>query len=305
MSDYRSYPSPQQTPQRGRPSTPSKPLYAPAVQTPQATSPFPQTPCKSRSSRTTSTSTGLPTPQITPFPKHRDGSPVKLYKPKEYAEMSQQRPDAASTTRPRVVSTGSPTKPNFPSTMAPPNQRRVASATDTPTRPNRFMSRPPTSNAMSPQGVPRLFPPRTRTRSTSPTKGPNRSSAAPVDLIALRKERREPATRRTVRLLSVMNKCWGDDTEDYFRWTFKDSLLRGGCEAREPRDIWGDLRYVVGDLWPDLEKWIMHQTPTEDDNYWFDRAGSCRYEPSEYASSPQIDREQSSLERIGFCSTSP
>jgi hypothetical protein len=228
---------------------------------------------------------------------------VKLYKPKEYAEMSQQRPDVS--TRPRVASTGSPTKPRFPSTMAPPTQRRVASATDSPTRPNRFIGLPPTSNATSPQGIPKLFPPRTRTRSTSPTKGPARSSAAPVDLIALRKERREPATRRTVRLLSVMNKCWGDDTEDYFRWTLKDSLLRGGCEAREPRDIWGDLRYVVGDLWPDLERWIMHQTPTEDDNYWFDRAGSCRYEPGEYASSPQIDREQFSQERVGFCSTSP
>jgi hypothetical protein len=138
MSDYRSYPSPQQTPQRGRPSTPSKPLYAPAVQTLQ-TSPFPQTPCKSRSSPRTTTSTGLPTPQITPFPKHRDGSPVKLYKPKEYAEICQQRPDVS--TRPRVASTGSPTKPHFPSTMAPPTQRRVASATDTPTRPNRFIGR--------------------------------------------------------------------------------------------------------------------------------------------------------------------
>lgn len=189
--------------------------------------------------------------------------------------------------------------------MSPPTERRVASATDTPTRLNRFTGRPPTSNATSLQGSPKLFPPRTRTRSTSPTKAPTGSSAAPVDLIALRKERREPATRRTIRLLSVMNKCWGDDTEDYFRWTFKDSLLRGGCEERVPRDIWGDLRYVVGDLWPGLEKWIMHQTPTEDDTYWFGRAGGCRYEPSEYASSPQIDREQSSQERVGFCSASP
>lgn len=301
MSDYRSYPSPQQTPQRGRPSTPYKSLYAPAAQTPHA-SPFLRTPCKSRGSPRT-TSTGLPTPQITPFPKHSDGSPVKLYKPKEFAELSQQRPGAP--TMPRVASMGSPTKPRLPSTMSPPTERRVASATDTPTRQNRFIGRSSTSNATSLQSSPKLFPPRTRTRSTSPTKAPTGSSAAPVDLIALRKERREPATRRTIRLLSVMNKCWGDDTEDYFRWTLKDSLLRGGCEERVPRDIWGDLRYVVGDLWPGLERWIMHQTPTEDDNYWFDRAGSCRYEPSEYASSPQIDRDQSSQERVGFCSASP
>ncbi|KAF8273303.1 hypothetical protein EI94DRAFT_1298920 [Lactarius quietus] len=300
MSDYRSYPSPQQTPQRGRPSTPSK-LYAPTAQTPQA-GPFPQTPCKSKSSR--STSTGLPTPQITPFPKHSDGSPVKLYTPKEYAELSLQR--SGSSARPRVASTGSPTKPRFPSTMAPPTQRRVASATDTPTRPNRFIGRPPTSSASSPQGPSQRFPPRTRTRSTSPTKAPTRSSVAPVDLVTLRKERREPAgpTRRTIRLLSVISKCWGDDTDNYFRWTLKDSLLRGGCEERDPGDIWKDLRYVVGDLWPDLEKWIMHQTPSEEDAAWFGPAGSCRYDHSEYASSPQIDREQPSQERVGFCSTS-
>jgi hypothetical protein len=293
MSNYRSYPSPQQTPQRGRPSTPSKQLYAPAVQAPQA-SPFPRTPCKGKSPRTTST--GLPTPQITPFPKYTDGSPVKLYTPKQYAEMNLQR--SGSSTRPRVASTGSPTKPRFPSTMAPPTQRRVASATDTPTRPNRFIA----FNATSPQ----KFPPRTRTRSSSPTKAPTRSSATPVDLVTLREVRREPAgtTRRTVRLLSIIGKCWADDTDNYSRWTLKDSLLRGGCEERDPGDIWRDLRYVVGDLWPDLGKWIMHQTPTEDDTLWFGR-GSCRYDHSEYASSPQIDREQSSQERVGFCSTFP
>ena len=299
MSDYRSYPSPQQTPQRGRPSTPSKHLYSPAVQASQA-SPFPQTPCKGKSS------TGLPTPQITPFPKHSDGSPVKLYTPKEYAEMSVQR--SGSPTRPRVASTGSPTKPRFPSTMAPPTQRRVVSATGTPTRPNRLLGRPPTTfNATSPQGASQNLPPRARTRSSSPTKAPTRASATPVDLVTLRRERREPAgaARRTVRLLSVINKCWADDTDNYFRWTLKDSLLRGGCEEREPGDIWRELRYVVGDLWPDLQNWIMHQTPTEEDAVWFGRAGSSRYDHSEYARSSQSDREQSSQERIGFCSTSP
>ncbi|KAI9461566.1 hypothetical protein BJY52DRAFT_1185393 [Lactarius psammicola] len=302
MSDYRSYPSPQKTPQRGRPSTPSKLLYAPAAQTPQASPAFPQTPCRSKGSRTIST--GLPTPQITPFPKHSDGSPVKLYTPKEYAEMSLQRSGSSTTGRPRVASStaGSPTKPRFPSTMmAPPTQRRVASATETPTRPNRPTSRP---HPMSPQGECENVPPRFRTRSSSPTKAPTRSSAAPpvVDLVALRRERREPPgpTRRTVRLLSVISKCWGDDTDNYFRWTLRDSLLRGGCEEREPGDIWRDLRSVVGDLWPDLQEWIMHQTPTEEDAVWFGCAGSCKHAHHEYASSPQIDWERSSQERVGF-----
>ncbi|KAI9439910.1 hypothetical protein H4582DRAFT_1560058 [Lactarius indigo] len=302
MSDYRSYPSPQQTPQRGRPSTPSKILYAPAVQTPHASPVFPQTPCKSKKG-SRSTSTGLPTPQITPFPKHSDGSPVKLYTPKEYAEMTLQR--SGSSSRPRVASStaGSPTKPRFPSTMAPPTQRRVASATETPTRPNRFNAgRTPTSNPISPQDACYSIPPRFRTRSSSPTKAPTRSPvAAPVDLVALRRERREPGpAHRTVRLLSVINKCWGDDTHNYFRWTLKDSLLRGGCEEREPGDIWGDLRHVVGNLWPDLQEWIMHQTPTEEDAVWFGCAGSCNHAYHEYVGNPQIDREQSSQERVGF-----
>ncbi len=304
MSDYRSYPSPQQTPQRGRPSTPSKHLYAPAVQTPQASPAVPQTPCKNKSSR--AISSGLPTPQITPFPKHSDGSPVKLYTPKEYAEMTLQR--SGSSTRPRVASStaGSPTKPRFPSTMTPPTQRRVASATETPTRLNRFYGRPPTSNPMSPQDACQNVPPRFRTRSSSPTKAPTRSPAvAPVDLVSLRRERREPGpTRHTVQLLSVINKCWGDDTHNYFRWTLKDSLLRGGCEEREPGDIWRDLRSVVGNLWPDLQEWIMHQTPTEEDAVWFGCAGSCTYAHDEYASNPQMDREKSSQERVGFSSTS-
>jgi hypothetical protein len=288
MSDYSSYPSPQQTPQRGRPSTPSKPLYAPAVQTPHASPVFPKTPFKSKTSR------GLPTPQVTPFPKHRDGSPVKLYTPKEYAEMNLQR--SGSSTRPRVVSTGSPTKPRFPSTMVPPTQRRVASATDTPTRPNRSNGRTPTF--LNPTSPCQNVPPRFRTRSSSPTKAPTRSPAAPVDLVALRRERREPGpTRRTFRLLSVISKCWGDDTQNYFRWTFKDSLLRGGCEEREPGDIWRELRSVVGDLWPNLQEWIMHQSPSEEDAVWF----GCAPYADEYAN-PHI--EQSSQERFGFSSTS-
>ncbi|KAH9031775.1 hypothetical protein EDB85DRAFT_1958401 [Lactarius pseudohatsudake] len=302
MSDYRSYPSPQQTPQRGRPSTPSKLLYAPAAQTLQASPAFPQTPRKSKKG-SRSISTGLPTPEVTPFPKHSDGSPVKLYTPKEYAEMTLQRPGSSS--RPRVASStaGSPTKPRFSSTMAPPTQRRVASATETPTRLDRFNAgRTPTANPMSPQDACHSVPPRFRTRSSSPTKAPTRSSgAAPVDLVALRKERREPGTaRHAVRLLSVISECWGDDTHNYFRWTLKDSLLRGGCEEREPGDVWGDLRRVVGDLWPDLQEWIMHQTPTEEDAVWFGCAGSCNHAHHEYADDPQIDREQSSQERVGF-----
>ena len=293
MSDYRSYPSPQQTPQRGRPSTPSKPLYAPAVQTPHASPVFPQTPCRGKTSR------GLPTPQVTPFPKHRDGSPVKLYTPKEFAEMNLKR--SGSAARPRVASTGSPTKPRFPSTMVPPNQRRVASATETPTRTNRTNGRPPTFlNLTSPQGACQNLPPRFRTRSSSPTKAPTRSLAAPVDLVALRRERREPGrTRHTLRLLSVISKCWGDDTQNYFRWTFKDSLLRGGCEERDPGDIWRELRCVVGGLWPNLQEWIMRQSPSEEDAVWF----GCAHE--EYAVNPQIDCGQSSQERVGFSSTSP
>ncbi|KAH9068469.1 hypothetical protein EDB83DRAFT_2518810 [Lactarius deliciosus] len=302
MSDYRSYPSPQQTPQRGRPSTPSKLLYAPAAQTLQASPAFPQTPCKSKKG-SRSISTGFPTPEVTPFPKHSDGSPVKLYTPKEYAEMTLQR--SGSSSRPRVASStaGSPTKPRFPSTMAPPTQRRVASATETPTRLNRFNAgRTPTSNPMSPQDACHSVPPRFRTRSSSPTKAPTRSSgAAPVDLVALRRERREPGpARHAVRLLSVISECWGDDTHNYFRWTLKDSLLRGGCEERQPGDVWGTLRHVVGDLWPDLQEWIMHQTPTEEDVVWFGCAGSCNHAHHEYADDPQIDREQSSQERVGF-----
>ena len=233
---------------------------------------------------------------------------MKLYTPKEYAEMNTQR--SGSSTRPRVASTGSPTKPRFPSTMVLPTQRRVASATDTPTRPNRSNAgRAPNFflNPMSPQGACQNVPPppRPRTRSSSPIKAPAPAHflAVPINLVALRRERREPGpTRRTVRLLSVISKCWGDDTQNYFRWTLKDSLLRGGCEEREPGDIWRELRSVVGDLWPDLQGWIMHQAPSEEDAVWFGCAGSAH---DEYAGRPHIDCEQSSQERVGFSSTSP
>src|SRR6266404_7215893 len=305
MSDYRSYPSPQQTPQRGRPSTPSKLLSLPAIRTPQASPSVSQTPCKKKGLHVMST--GLPTPQISPFPKYGDGTPVKLYTPKAYAEMAQQR--SASATRSRVASaTGSPTKPRLPSTMGPPTQRRVASATETPTRPNMSDDFPPTLKFGSPKS-PRVsyenLPPRLRRRSASPTKAPARSPSAPVDLVALRRERREPGPpRRTVHLMSIINKCWDDDTQEYSRWTIVDNLLRGGCEERDTTGIWKNLRYVVGELWPNLEEWIMLQAPTEKDSSWFSCTGSSSYAREDYADGAQIDREGSPQERLGLSSMS-
>ncbi|KAI0303695.1 hypothetical protein B0F90DRAFT_1708258, partial [Multifurca ochricompacta] len=244
---------PQKTPQRGRFSTPSKLLHSLPVESSQA----PHTLCRGK-----------------------DKSPVRLYKPKEYMELASRR--SAASGGPRTSSTTLPRgQPRFPSTMEPSTQRRVASATETPTHTRIFGRGPPTfnsSNSTSPRynGLPRH-----RTRSSSPTK----ALALPIGVVSPRRRPCEPdPARPTVQLLRVIYKCWDKESEKDFEWTINDALLRGGCEERECRDIWIDLRCAVKHLWPSLEN----------------TATGVEYDYCGITRDPNINEKHSSLERVGF-----
>ncbi|KAI0255003.1 hypothetical protein BJV78DRAFT_1151838 [Lactifluus subvellereus] len=295
MADHRSYPSPQCTPYRGGPSTPSKLSRPLPVKSSPASQVLPQTPRRGRSSL--GTSPGLQSPQNSPL-TYSDGTPVKLYTPKQYAEMAARR--AASRPRPPSA-TGLQGRRLFPSSRESPTRRLVASAREAAGRSRAFGDCPPDSITNDPAS-PRDY---RRSRPTTPSSLSTGSPAlAPAPLLGsaiIHTGRRErPPTRPTVRLLSVLAKCWDDDTEKEVQWMIRDGLLGGRLDPRESTDIWGNLHYAIHHVWPTLHKWIMAYVPNQKDAHWFGRAETLRADYYDWVVDPNLAQKKSSTERIGF-----
>jgi hypothetical protein len=142
--------------------------------------------------------------------------------------------------------------------------------------------------------APPLFPPQLRFRRSS-------TSLAPAAIISTpKRERRvQDPSLPTVKLLQVLNKCWGDDTSTQMRWTLKDGLLNGRGEELDRSGMWDTVGYTVGNVWPHLRGWIMRHIPSDDDVEWFTGIGE---DDEGYMNDPHIATKHSSLERVGFFS---
>ena len=294
MADHRSYPSPQRTPYRGRPSTPSKlSRQFPAKSSP-ASQVLPQTPRPGRSSL--GTSPGLLNSRNSPL-MYSDGTPMKLYTPKEYAAQraaSRRPPGSAGLQGRRLF---------LPDSRDSPTQRLVTSARAAAGRSRAFGECLPGSNIKDPAS--RNYKQSRPSTPSSLSKGSPALGSAPLlspAIIHTGRRERLP-TRPTVRLLSVVAKCWDDDMDKEVRWTIKDGLLGGRLDQRESADIWGNLRYAIHHVWPTLQKWIMAHVPSEKDAPWFGRAETLRADYFDWVVDPNLAQKTSSTERVGLSST--
>jgi hypothetical protein len=218
---------------------------------------------------------GLPSARASPYmtPDRviiSNGSPMVLFTPKQHmAQKEAQR---------RRPSNGvySPS----PGSMRPPTQPRGASSTCTPTR-----MPPPTP----------LFPP------PQPRRKPSTTALAPAAVILgmPRPERRPRDLRPPVELLQVLTKCVESDTEKNVQWTLRDGLMNGRSEDRDRSRMWTPLCDALDKFWPDLRKWIMHYTPSDDNTDWFIWSG--RFGDSDRCIDHRdIASRYSSLDRVGF-----
>jgi len=133
------------------------------------------------------------------------------------------------------------------------------------------------------------------------------TSLAPAAIISnpKREQRVQDPSRPTVKLLRVLNKCWGDDTSTQMRWALKDGLLNGRGEELDRSGMWNTVGYTVGNVWPHLRGWIMRHIPSDDDMEWFTGTDRIGGGDEGYINDPQIATKHSSLERVGFFSTCP
>lgn len=145
--------------------------------------------------------------------------------------------------------------------------------------------------------APPLFPPQLRFRRSS-------TSLAPAAIIRTpkREKRVQDPSLPTVKLLRVLDKCWGDDTSTQMRWTLKDGLLNGRGEELDRSGMWSTVGYTVGNVWPHLRGWIMRHIPFDDDVDWFTGTGRIGEDDEGYINDPHIATKRSSLERVGFFS---
>ena len=294
MAAPRSLPSSQNTPNRGRPSTPSQLLSPSPIKTPAARQVYPQTPRHGRSPL--GASPRLPSHQIGPL-MYSDGSPVKLFTPQEYAESRKAaRSRVSSTTRLQG-------RRLFSDPSDSPTQRLVATAREAAGRSLSLGGCLPDS---SPRPSPRSFV-RSRSRSRAPSSSSTSPALVPAPVlnpvVILPGKRERNPSRPTVRLLSVINKCWDDNMEKDVAWTINDALLGGRLEERNYKNMWNRLSSAVLDVWPTLRDWIMAYVPDETDLSWFGHAEELKDHYFDWLIDPNLAQKQSSQERDGFSST--
>jgi hypothetical protein len=110
-------------------------------------------------------------------------------------------------------------------------------------------------------------------------------------------------TLPTVQLLRVLKKCWDDDSEKESSWTVTNGLLNGRNEERDRSRMWDEISRAVRNAWPELNTWIMQNTPEDDDNVWFGLEATIQYGEEACMSDPHLAAKDSSLEKKGFYSS--
>jgi hypothetical protein len=296
MADTLSYDSSQNTLSRGRPSTPSKVVRPFPIESPPVRKALPETPRRGRTSL--GTSPGVLSPHNSPL-TYSDGTPVKLFTPRAHAEARRRQRVSSPTGRIQG-------RRLFSNVADSPTQRLVAIARETAGRSLSLGGMLPDSAAkLEDLGSP-LRPGRSRSRvaSSSSTTTPALAPAplpGPVIIPAGRRER-HPA-RPSVRLLSVINKCWDMEMEKEVQWAIRDGLSGGRLEERNRERIWYQLGSSVVSVWPTLHDWIMNYTPDDTDCPWFSRAETLKDHYFDWVIDPNLAQKHSSQERVGFSST--
>jgi hypothetical protein len=294
MADYRLSPSFKHTPFRGRPSTPSKLSCPLPIESPAARNVLPQTPRQGRSSL--GASPGNLTPKNSPL-VYSDGTPVKLYTPKEYAEARRAARRVPSTT-------GFQGRRLFHDAAESPTQRLVASARESAGRSLALGGCPPDFNANDSASPRRSGRSRSRATPSSSTGSPALGPAPLLDPAATinpgQCERHH--TRPTVRLLSVISKCWDDEVEKQVKWTIQNGLLGGRLDERNHEGMWNYLSSAIVAVWPTLRDWIMAYTPDDTDAPWFCYAERLENHFFHWIIDQNLPQKQSSKERVGFSS---
>ncbi len=110
-------------------------------------------------------------------------------------------------------------------------------------------------------------------------------------------------TLPTVQLLRVLKKCWDDDSEKESSWTVTNGLLNGRNEERDRSRMWDEISRAVRNAWPELNTWIMQNTPEDNDNVWFCLEATIQYGDEACMSDPHLAAKDSSLEKKGFYSS--
>jgi hypothetical protein len=295
MADSLSYDSSQTALSRGRPSTPSQDLRPFPIGSPQARKTLPETPRRGRSSL--GTSSCILSPQDSPL-TYSDGTPVKIFTPKAHAEARRRQRVSSPTGR-------SQGRRLFSNVAESPTRRMVATARETAGRSLSLGGMLPDPVAkLEDLGSP-LRPGRSRSRSrvasSSSTTTPALGPAPPVIIPAVRRERHP--SRPSVRLLSVINKCWDMEMEKEVQWAIRDGLMGGRLEERNRERIWYQLSSSVVSVWPTLHDWIMNYTPDDTDCSWFCRAETLQDHYFDWVIDPNLAQKHSSQERVGFSST--
>ncbi|KAH9972066.1 hypothetical protein BGW80DRAFT_1252893 [Lactifluus volemus] len=297
MADSLSYDSFQNTLSRGRPSTPSQNLRPFPIESPPARKALPETPRRGRSSL--GTSPGVLSPQNSPL-TYSDGTPVKLYTPRAHAEARRRQRVSSPTGRIQG-------RRLFSNVAESPTRRLVAAARETAGRSLSLGGMlPDSATKLEDLGSP-LRPGRSRSRvasssfTTTPALAPE-PLPGPVIIPSGRRER-HPA-RPSIRLLSVINKCWDMEMEKEVQWAIRDGLMGGRLEERNRERIWYQLSSCVVSVWPTLHDWIMNYTPDDTDCPWFCRAEILQDHYFDWVIDPNLAQKQSSQERVGFSMSS-